>query len=163
MNQELKKTIEEKLTTRPKEIRETILSFNWAEIVEEIGKNNLLNTEEEISILQLETSLVLLGLTDNFEENIASKLGISPELANKISIEVFKKVFIPITNKINETIKNSLPNRSIHWQQNLNFILSGGDYTAFIKRVEEKKDEIPETNENFNPSKLDDLKSKFTI
>ena len=74
-------------------------------------------------------------------------------------------------DKLTENIKKDLKNKSIHWQQNLNFILSGGDYTAFIRRPENPTRSAPDAtmtggqngDDIFNPSKLDDLKSKFTI
>ena len=65
-----------------------------------------------------------------------------------------------------ENMKKSLPTKIVSWQQNLDFILSGGDYTSFIQKRVEKKDVerwVPKETSTFNPSKLDDLKSKFTI
>lgn len=164
MNIKIQNIINEELAVLPKELKDIINIFEWDSLVEEIGKKHNL-TPYKIFTLQIETALVLIGLVapNLYIENIEQKVGVNQEEAKKITMETNQKIFTPMMNKLNETIKNNLPNRNIHWQQNLNFILSGGDYTAFIKRIEETKDEIPKPNESFNPSKMDDLKSKFTI
>ena len=149
----------------PKEKQEVINSLNWEKTIEEIGKNhNLL--EDEIEVLKEEVKLILVNNEYRYfiSLNLQENTNIKKDEAEKIAKEVEEKIFTPMMNKLNENIKKTLKIRNIHWQQNLNFILSGGDYTAFIERVEnEKKDELPNPNESFNPSKLDDLKSKFTI
>ena len=149
----------------PKGKQEVINSLNWEKTIEEIGKNhNLL--EDEIEVLKEEVKLILVNNEYRYfiSLNLQENTNIKKDEAEKIAKEVEEKIFTPMMNKLNENIKKTLKIRNIHWQQNLNFILSGGDYTAFIERVEnEKKDELPNPNESFNPSKLDDLKSKFTI
>jgi hypothetical protein len=149
----------------PKEKQELINNFGWEKIAEEIGKNHNLS-EDEISVLKKEVTLILIDFRDFsfLAINIEDYAGINKNEAEKIAEEINQKIFKPMMNKLNENIKKTLKDRNIHWQQNLDFILSGGDYTAFIRRVEnEMKDELPKNNDTFNPSKLDDLKSKFTI
>ena len=48
--------------------------------------------------------------------------------------ELVEKIFTPIANILTENIKNNIKNKNPNWQQSVNFILSGGDYTAFIER-----------------------------
>ena len=148
----------------PKETQEIINSFGWEKISEEIGRKYSLN-DEQIKNLKSQIGLILaesVGL-EFIVVSIENNLDVNNEEAIKISQDVVNKILKPIAIKLMETIKKSLPVRSIHWQQNLDFILSGGDYTAFIQRIEnEKKDEILKTN-TFNPSRVNDLKSKFTI
>ena len=165
MTEKTKNLIKEQIEFIPKEAQEVMNTFNWEGMSEEIGKKYLLN-EGDRNDLQIEVGLVLVGL--EFQEllatNIEQSLNIDKDKAEKISEEADQKIFKPMYNKLTENIKKTLKIRNIHWQQNLNFILSGGDYTAFIERIEnEKKDELLKPNESFNPSKLDDLKSKFTI
>jgi hypothetical protein len=162
--EKLEEIIKTKVVKLPKETQEIINSFGWEKISEEIGRKYSLN-DEQIKNLKSQIGLILaesVGL-EFIVVSIENNLDVNNEEAIKISQDVVNKILKPIAIKLMETIKKSLPVRSIHWQQNLDFILSGGDYTAFIQRIEnEKKDEILKTN-TFNPSRVNDLKSKFTI
>jgi len=165
MTEELKQTIKEEMQMLSKESQEAINAFSWEKISEEIGKKHFLNNEE-INLLQADISLVMLGILEQefLSTRIENDVITSKEEAKIISEEIIQQIYKPTLKTLEQNIKKSLSSRSIHWKQNLDFILSGGDYTAFIRRVEEeKKDEVPKPNETFNPSKLDDLKSKFTI
>ena len=163
MTELLKQTIKEEIAIMPKEWQEVVNASKWDIVSEEIGKKYFL-TEENIEDLQTEIGLIIIGeeTIDNLRVNIEYNLVISEDSAIKIRDEIIKKIFKPMFDMFTENIKKNLKTKSIHWQQNLNFILSGGDYTAFIKRVETEIKENPKPN-NFNPSKIDDLKSKFTI
>lgn len=164
MTESLKKTTKEELLKMPKEWQEAVNDFNWEKISEEIGKKYSL-LDSEVNNLQVEIMLTLTGIEQitELEVNILYNVVLVEEKAKKISEEIIEKIFTPIANKVEEIIKDSLKNKNIHWKQNLDFILSGGDYTAFIKRVEEEKMSPDILKKNFNPSKIDDLKSSFTI
>jgi len=165
MTESLKQKIKEQMQVLPKESQEAINNFDWAKISEEIGRKYFL-TEDDLHNFQIVIALTLLGLEeqDMLALNIEDELGTSKNYAEKMTDEVIQKILKPIVEKLEEKTKGTLRSRPVHWQQNLDFILSGGDYTAFIREpVEETKDEIPKTNDTFNPSKLDDLKSRFTI
>jgi hypothetical protein len=168
-NREEKTQFEEKtkgeISLLPKEKQEIINGFGWEKIAEEIGKNHKLS-EDEISVLKEEIILVLIESEDQdyFWFNIEDNTNVKQEEAKRIAEEVEQKIFKPMFDLLTKNIKNTLKIRNIHWRQNLDFILSGGDYTAFIRRVEEKKEQnVLNIKNTFNPSKLDDLKSKFTI
>ncbi len=160
--------IKGEISLLPKEKQEVINNFGWEKIAEEIGKGHNFS-EDEIDMLKQEIDFVLIDLRDSsfFAINIEDDTEINEQEATKIAEEVNQKIFKPMVEKLNEIIKKDLKNRNIHWQQNLDFILSGGDYTAFIRRVENPASTEASAGEakgnNFNPSKLDDLKSKFTI
>ena len=69
-----------------------------------------------------------------------------------------------MAEKLNEVIKKNLDKKNAHWQQNLDFIISGGDYTAFIRRVENQTSSSTPTNQTIsNSSKMTDLRDTFTI
>ena len=140
MTEKTKNLIKEQIEFIPKEAQEVMNTFNWEGMSEEIGKKYLLN-EGDRNDLQIEVGLVLVGL--EFQEllatNIEQSLNIDKDKAEKISEEADQKIFKPMYNKLTENIKKTLKIRNIHWQQNLNFILSGGDYTAFIERIENEK------------------------
>lgn len=173
MNDKLNNTIKEELMKMPKEIQEVLNSFDWMGKCEEIGKNHKL-LYPEISNLQTETALILLGLEEEeyYAKNIEREVEISKEDAEKISKEIFEKIFKPIADQITEKIKAKVKDGGQKWNQNIDFIVSGGDYSAFIDRREPVKTEssIEDKNKMGNPikkmddlKKVVDLKSKFTI
>jgi hypothetical protein len=162
MNTKLQNIIQEELTILPKEMRELINNFDWDKKIEEICKKYNF-TEDKIFPLQIETSLVILGIVDPvfYYENIKNNVVLTDNESKEVEDEVNKKIFIPMYDILTENIKKSLKDKVINWQQNLNFILSGGDFTVFIRRQE--KEEPKEKTLKFNPSNVEDLRSSFTI
>lgn len=134
MTEKLKQTTKEELIKLPKEAQDAVNSMDWATLVEEIGKKYLLD-ESEINALQVETLLVLIGVQtlESFPENIENEIKTSKDESLKISNEAFKKIFEPIVEKLKENIKKNLNEKNITWDQSVDFIISGGDYTSFIK------------------------------
>lgn len=133
MTDKLKQIIKEELEKLPKEKREVIDSFDWIKISEEIGRKYLLD-ESEINDFQVETFLILIGLEDPdlYANNIENNVGTSKNEAKKMAEEVLQKIFIPITDTLVENIKKSEKTKDPKWDQNLNFILSGGNYHSFM-------------------------------
>jgi hypothetical protein len=133
MTEKSKKLIQEEMLNLPKEAQDAINASNWEKLSEEIGKKYLIN-EDEIYTFQLETACFLLGLVDEdlYQKNIEDGIGTSKAEAEKISDEVFKKIFIPINDLLVRNIKTSDKVKNANAEQNLNFILSGGDYSAFL-------------------------------
>ena len=166
MTEKLKQDLKEQMGSLPKESQEVINSFGWEKISEEIGKKYFL-TEDDINMLQADIGCVLVGLEgqDELSVNIEDDVGTSRNHAQKMAEEIIEKILKPMVDVLSENIKKSMRIRNIHWQQNLDFILSGGDYTAFIRRPENQNEKTNTINGNtaLNPSKIDDLKSKFTI
>jgi len=147
MTEKLKQTIKEEVGKLQKENQEVINAFDWENIAEAIGKKYLL-TESEINDLQIETLLVLIGLQDpnEYTQNVENNIGTSKNEAEKISAEVFQKIFTPINNILIEKIKKSDKVKNATPEQNLNFILSGGDYSAFLEQKDVvNTEETPET------------------
>ena len=133
MTDKLKQKIKEELKKMPKEAEEAINNFDWANPSEEIGKKHLLN-ESETNDLQVKIGLVLIGLIDPrfLSQEIETDVGINTEEAVKVTNEITEKIFAPITEKITEKIKNGLKNNNPSFEKNVTFILSGGDYSAFL-------------------------------
>ena len=133
MTEKLKQTIKDEVAKLPKENQEVINNFSWESIAEEIGKKYLL-LDDEINIFQAEILIVLVGLEDPdfFAKNIEDGIGTSKTEAEKIADEVIQKIFTPINDILIENIKKSDKVKNANAEQNLNFILSGGDYTAFL-------------------------------
>ena len=163
MTEELQKEINSQIATLPKEMGEVIGSYNWQNISEEIAKKYFFD-EESINSIQDEISLVLVGLEylEDLASNIEYNAGTTKNEAEKMTEEFIEKIFNPIAEKLNENIKKNLNMKSVHWQQNLDFVLSGGDYTAFVRRVEKRKEEIPTKNIT-NQAKINDLRDSFTV
>jgi len=173
MNEKLQNLIKENLMSLPKEAQEVINTFNWIGVCEEVGKAHKL-LDPEIENLQTETALVLIGLEElrMYPLNIEKEVEITREDAENISKEITEKIFKPIAEQITEKIKSKVKDGGQKWNQNIDFIVSGGDYSAFIDRREPIKTEESSDNKNktVNPvkkmddfKKVEDLKSKFTI
>jgi hypothetical protein len=156
MTEKLKQTIKENLVNLPKESQDTINSFDWGKISEEIGKKYLL-TDNEINNLQIETGLVLIGLIriDKFSFDIENEIGTSKNEAEKITEEIYLKIFKPISETIIRKIKENLKTKNPNWKQTLNFIISGGDYSVFMERGDNSNTntEIPKTTTLDNSKK----------
>ena len=169
MTENSKKIIEEQILKLPKEIREAVNFIDWIKISEEIGKKHLLSGDE-IDNLQMETGLLLVGLAsfDFYIQNIENEVGTSKKEAEKIANDVLETILTPITEKAEEAFKNQLKNNDqpTNFDQNLNFILSGGDYLFFLKE-NKNTENILEKNANedllLNFLKKDDIKEKFNI
>ncbi len=142
MTNDLEQTIKEELKRLPRENQMALSDFDWIKAVEIIGKNYLLKPEE-INALQAETSLVLLGIEDGYSYpfNIKNNVGIEIEKAEKIAAEAEEKIFGPIYENLQEIIKNELKDKNIKPEQNMEFILSGGDYSVFLRRDEARHEE----------------------
>lgn len=143
MTEKLQKITKEEIEKLPKETQDAINLFDWVKLSEEIGKKYLLS-EIEINNFQLEILLILLGLEDPglFALNIENEVGTSKDEAKKITEEVFQKIFTPINNTLIKNLKKGDTVKNSNHKQNLNFILSGGDYSAFVeqKNVDEVRD-----------------------
>ena len=105
MLEKLKNIIEEETKKLPKIWQDAINFSKWDNITEEIGKKFLL-TDEEINNLQTETFLILIGLEeqDSFTSNIESNIGLSKNEALKITEEIKKEIFEPISKKLEEDV-----------------------------------------------------------
>lgn len=155
MTEYLKQTIESEIIKLPKESQEVINSFGWEEISVEIGKKYLLD-EEKVNKLQVEISLVMLGLVQqNFlKSNIEDEFGLDEDVAKKMVAEIIGQIFKPMVDILVKNIKKNIGDRNIPWQQRIYFILSGGDYTSLIRKAEDDKSTI---------IKLSSVKSNFNI
>jgi len=133
MIEKLKQRTIDELAKLPKEIGESINSLDWSNISETIGKKYLPN-EKEIDELQAEILLVLIGIEkiDNLKTNIEINVNLNHQIASQIADELIEKIFNPISSKLNEEVRHNLPFKKTTWKQNINFIVSGGDYSVFI-------------------------------
>lgn len=133
MTEELEQKIKEGVEKLPKGAQEVMNNFDWVKISEEIGKKNLLD-DDEINILQNEIGLILIETNkpDMLTINIENNVGTSKNEAIKISEEVNQKIFRPMFDKMQLIVKNKLKSQTPKWDQSVNFIISGGDYSNFI-------------------------------
>ncbi len=135
MTEKLQQTIKEEIAKLPKEAQEAINSFDWIKVTNEVGVKFLLS-ENEINNFQVETLLILTGIErgESYPLNIENNVGTSKEEAEKMADEVFEKVFTPINNIFAKNIKKSGKSQKANPEQTIDFILSGGDYSAFADR-----------------------------
>ena len=145
MTEKLKQIIKEEIIKLPKDVQNAISISSWEQTTEEIGKRFLLS-ENEINDFQAETLIVLIGLEDSdfYAGNIENNIGTSKNEAEKIAEEVTQKIFNPIYDALAKKIKENLKNTKPNWKQNLDFTLSGGDYSIFM----EKRDDTINTTPN---------------
>jgi hypothetical protein len=179
MTDKLKTIVKEEMAKLPKENQEAVNAFDWAAITEEIGKKYLFD-ESEINDLQVETLLVLLGINEPlyFATNVENQVGTIKEVAKEISDDVTQRIFNPIYDAMVENIKKGDKVKNPNLEQNLDFILSGGDYKAFIPKnspisepsSEEEGNTKPQPNKaaiskegNNNTEKKDDVKLKLVL
>ncbi|HPR84312.1 MAG TPA: hypothetical protein PL034_02020 [Candidatus Paceibacterota bacterium] len=133
MKPELKEEINKIMLGIPERNRLAISSIDWAHVTKEIGEKYYLN-EEELDLLMVETALVLLGLKDYDLFKLAIEdMGLSQNDIRGIAKETEDKIFNPISKKIIDSIKKEAELNNTSWDKRVNFILSGGDYTNFIK------------------------------
>ena len=133
MTKELQQKMNEEIAKLPKYNQEAIDSLDWGDISWKIGKKNLL-TESEINDLQIETGLVLVGLSDldSFAINIEKNVGANTAESEEIAKEIYEEIFKPITDKMEIMVKNKIKSQNPKWDQRVNFIISGGDYSNFL-------------------------------
>ncbi len=160
MTDKLKKTIEEELAQLPKEGQNAIASVDWVKIAEEIGKKFLLE-ESEIEDFQLETLLVLIGVVDLefYTVNIENHVNTTKEKAETLADEAFQKIFTPIRDILEEDIKKNIQNKNPNLEQTLDFILSGGNYFAFLE--EKSNTAAPDMAKPIGTSSTLDMKDKL--
>jgi len=134
MTDKLFETMKEEIKKLPKENQVAIESFDWGEKVEEISKKYNL-TEDEVNDVQTETGIFLLGLCDYdlFILNLEDVVLIE-STANGLAREIFENIFTPIAEMIEASIRGGLKNQIVRWDQSVNFVVSGGDYSNFIYR-----------------------------
>ncbi|MDD3973042.1 MAG: hypothetical protein PHC31_14175 [Clostridia bacterium] len=133
MKQELKNEINNMLLETPERNRLAINSINWAEIAEKISEKYYLNDENK-NILIAEIALALLGVNDYGFLKIATEdLGLTRKDASNIFREIKEQILDPVSKKIITSIKKEAELNNTNWDKRVNFILSGGDYTNFIK------------------------------
>lgn len=166
MTDKLKEKFKEEIKDLPKEMQDAVNAFDWGSATEEIGKQLSLN-EGEINNLQTEVALVLMGLEygEAFASNIGTEVGVTQEEAKKITEEIDQKVFKPIYEKLSENVKSELKNKKIKWNQNVDFVLSGGDYTVFLDPTDTTPAvdaPSPKVDTSFI-TKKDDLRTKLKI
>jgi hypothetical protein len=172
-NDKLKKSIEEHLALLPKEAQEVINNFDWLGKCEEVGKAHKL-LEPEIELLQTETALIILGLEESeyFAKNIEKNVEIPASDSVIIAKEIEGKVLNPIAQEITKKIKEGMTDKRTKWDQNINFIVSGGNYAAFLEQrkaknafSEDKEDEptMITPTEGSKSKNVTDLRDKFTI
>jgi len=150
----------------PKENQEAMNSLEWGNLAERIGTKYLLN-ESQINDFQVQTLLILIGLVDldSYTFYIENEIGTTKDEATKITEETFEKIFTPINDVLIENIKKSNKIKNPNPEQTLNFILSGGDYSAFLETQNNVNNE-EETQETVLPVfsiKEENLKGKFNI
>ena len=132
MEKNFKKIMQEEIAKLSTNKQEAINSIDWETITREIGKKNLLE-EEEIDRLQKETGLFLLGITDGdtYKFRLEDFL-VSIKTTEDITNEMLEKIFLPITTKMEVSIKNEMATKKPKWDQTVRFIISGGDYSVFL-------------------------------
>ena len=135
MTDKLKQIVKEEIAKLPTTNQEAINGINWAAVSEGVCKRNSLS-ESETNDLQVQTLLVLIGLEslDDFAGNVEDEVGTSKDEADRIATEITDRIFVPIADIGIENIKKNIKTKTPGWEQSVDFILSGGDYSAFMEQ-----------------------------
>lgn len=101
MNDKLRQSFEEQLVYLPEINQQALKSFDWATELLAIGKNYGLHIDQ-LEDLQVETMLVLVGLVQagDYQNELITRLAISPSEANRIIEQVNDRIFQPIHDYI---------------------------------------------------------------
>ncbi len=137
MTDKLKQTIEEEVAKLPKEWKEAVESSDWIKKTEDIGKSFGLD-EDKINDLELETLIALVGATDQdfFATNIENQVETTTNEADQLAKKISADIIIPVILKMTESIKKNIAGKKTTWKQDVDFILSGGDYSVFMEERE---------------------------
>jgi hypothetical protein len=168
MDPEIEKIIKEQMEKLPIEVKKLFTDSSLGEKIINIGKKNGLN-EGQLAILQTETNLVMLGLVhpDEYSDELKSHLNINDIRADNITNDINTEIMSGIREKIKETYEKTEESLETEpdWKQNLDFVLSGGDYSSFIERRDAETstspaDNVPKTNVPIKPGKMDPVRSR---
>jgi hypothetical protein len=165
MTEKLAQTIKEEVAQLPVEMEEAINAFDWIKVTEEIGRKYEL-AEDEIHDFQLETLLVLIGAVEPefYEINIENQVNTTKEKARSMAHEALERIFRPIKNTIVANIQKGGQIKNSDFEQNIDFVLSGGDYSSFMKKkVQKTTDSVDKKNLQANLEKTLDIKRKLVI
>jgi hypothetical protein len=134
MTEELQQIAKEEIEKLPKESRDAIASVDWGGISEDITKKYFWQ-EETINDLQAEILVVLIGLENPalFRIHLENNIGATSEEAEGISREVTQRIFVPVSQKLQDNIRKSGKVESAGWQKTLGFILSGGNFLVYLE------------------------------
>lgn len=101
MNDKLRQQFEEQLTYLPDINQQAMRSFDWATELISIGHGYGLHVDQ-LEDLQIETMLVMVGLTppEKYQEELITRLALSPIEADRIIEEVNKRILSPIHDYI---------------------------------------------------------------
>ena len=126
MDEKTIKMIKERFNTLPQMIQEVILSSNYEETLIEIGKQYGLNVKQ-LGMLNRETTLTMMGSTPikDFETELTRELNVEKTKGKQIAKDVNEKIFLKIQELLE--IMNTPAEEKPDWQQNLDFVLSGGN------------------------------------
>lgn len=135
MTKELEQITEDELVKLSKEMQEAINSLDWGKLTEETGKKYSLS-ENQVNKLQTEVLLVLIGMEhlDFLKINILNNLKIDVDDAEKINNELNVKIFAPMASTLESLVKKKVKTWNPKWEQSVNFIVSGGDYSVFLDK-----------------------------
>ena len=159
----LQKAIQEELLMLPKETQEVLNTFPWFEKLAEIG-NKFILTEDEIIKLQTETALLLIGITDpeDYKYNLLNEVGLTKNETEKILTLITTQILEPIAEQITSKIKQGVNQRNTDLDQNISFILSGGNYIYLTDSLRKKIDKSFTPKIPTSPTKTN-LVSQFKI
>lgn len=174
MTEKLRQTIKEEVAKVPKEVGDAIDAFDWASAAEVIGKKFALS-ESEINDFQVITLLVLTGLIrpEEYKKFIEEEIGMGDGTAEDMAKEAGEKIFTPIMEVFERNIRSSMKNKNPNHAQNIDFILSGGNYAAFLEHrpdregetagaeVGTKNEDMHEVYNLVQASKLGEAKNKL--
>ncbi|OHA91046.1 MAG: hypothetical protein A2832_01355 [Candidatus Zambryskibacteria bacterium RIFCSPHIGHO2_01_FULL_44_22b] len=114
MENDTNKLIKEQLKTLPQNLQRAIAAVPWKTLVEQIGKENGLSTEQ-IESLERETMFIIYAFepAEDYIANIIREINISEEAAGTIAQSVAEKILDYISKQAeefgNEVIKEETP------------------------------------------------------
>lgn len=140
---QLQQKIAEYYSKLPSDVQSVFKSMKWMEDLRITSIKYELN-EDQKEILSTETMLLLLGIVhpDEYEKTLTRDLKMD-EIAkgkmiaeiNDLIIKTVRPQLITIFNKYTESAVSEKIEKA-NFEQNIGFVVSGGDYTRFAEKTE---------------------------
>lgn len=109
MNPEILTLIKDRIALLPQDARDYAIGSSWADSVKNIASQNELNEEQSDGLL-LEFILVLVGFSheEDYLMEVRERLGLTKELAEKISVETLGLIHPAIRASLKELCEKEL-------------------------------------------------------
>ncbi|MFM7089118.1 MAG: hypothetical protein ACKOW9_06355 [Candidatus Paceibacterota bacterium] len=144
----LKEQFEEYIIKLPREAQEAVRTSDWEKVASDIAASHDFDQEQTLDFtIMIGLILVNVSPVENLPQKIENTFFVSKQTSEIIADEILNKIIVPTVTSVSDKIAASMESKNLDWGQNLNFILSGGDYLTALEKTQLK---IPEAGNQKN-------------